>query len=274
MGNIVIAAPTLSDAATVTASGETSAGPAENLKRMQPTDIWQAPTLTPYLEVDLGAVSSFNLVGLLFTNATSSATWRVRAANTQADLTAAPAQDVSSLPLRHSISVLPGPVSTTQSPDLTDARNHGLLWIPAGWSYRWLRIDIADATNPDGTLMAGRLYVSQAFQPKRNFEYGLADGFDDDSTIESTDGGQLIPNDGANRPVLDFTMNTSDESERHTVREIHRLRGSRKDVLVITDPDTTTNPFDKIHYGLLQRRRVAVLTAFNRNQINYQIRGL
>ena len=280
MAKIVIATSELSDAATITASGETSAGPAENLKKMQPTDIWQAPTLTPYLEIDLGSVMSFNLVALLFTNATAGAIWRVRAADTQAGLTTSPDHDVSSLPLRHSLVWIDAaigesaPITVAQSPDTGDKRNHALLWIPAGWSNRWLRIDITDTANPDGTFMAGRLYVSDALQPTYNYDYGAADGFDDSSTIDETDGGQLIPNDGTNRPVLEFVLNTATESERHTVREINRKRGASKDVLVVTDPEAATNPHDHVKYGLLQRRRVAVNTAFNRHQVNYQLRGL
>lgn len=280
MSNIVLATPELSDAATVTSSGETAAGPVENLKRLQPTDIWQAPTLTPYIEIDLGAVTSFNLVSLLFTNATAGAIWRVRTADTQLGLTTAPDHNVSSLPLRHSlvwIDVAIGesaPIIVAQSPDTGDKRNHAVLWVPGGWSNRWIRIDITDTGNPDGTFMAGRLYVSNALQPTYNHDYGAADGFDDDSTIDRTDGGQLIPNDGANRPVFEFTLNTANESERHTVREINRKRGSSKDVLIVTDPNAAENPHDFVKYGLLQRRRVAVNTAFNRHQVNYQMTGL
>ena len=263
MGNIVIATPVLSDAATsITSSGETSAGPVENLRRMQPTDVWQSTTLSPYIEVDLGVITQINLVALLFVNATAAATMRVRTANTQAGLTS-PSPGYDS-----------GAFAFKTSDDVNGDDGHGLAWIPASVMNQWVRIDISDASNPDGSIMAGRLYVASALQTTYNYDYGAADGFDDNSTIDDTDGGQLIPNDGTNRVVFEFTLNTADETERHAVREINRKRGASKDVLILQNPDATTNAHDLIKYGLLQRRRTAVNTAFNCHQVNYQLKGL
>ena len=69
MGNLILATPILSDAATITAGTETAAGPVTNLQKMQPTDLWEAATTAAYCEIDLGAVTAFNLVALLATNA-------------------------------------------------------------------------------------------------------------------------------------------------------------------------------------------------------------
>jgi hypothetical protein len=254
MGNIVIATPVLSDAATITAGNESPAGPAANLQKMQPTDMWESASGTSYIEADLGAVSSFNLVAMLFTNAVSTDSWRVRTADTQGNLTAAPTYDSGVVTL------------TDIGPD-----GHAFDWQSGGMSNRWVRVDFTTAANP---FQAGRLYISDAYQPSINYDYNGQDGYDDDSLLDATDGGSLIPNQGTNRAILGINTNIADETERHNVREISRLRGSSKDVLVITNPDATINVSDHIYYGLLQRRRFAVQTQFNLHKHAYQLTAL
>lgn len=255
MGNAVLATPILSDAATITASDETTAGPVTNLQTMQPTDVWEAGGGAPYCEIDLGVVRTFNLIALLFTNATGADQWRIRTADTQGNLTAAPDQDSNYVTLTY-----------------VGSEGNIFLWIPAGWTNRWLRIDFITASNP---LMSGRLYVSNGFQPQvLNYSYGAGDGYNDDSVIDRTDGGASIPNYGANRATFDFTMNLMNDAERHEIREINRLRGASRDVLLIRDPDESVYVQDVIYYGLLQALRSAIHTRWNRHQMNYQLTAL
>lgn len=91
--NWILATPDWSDAAAITASHEQAATPAANLQRYQPSDLWSATNLTPYLELDRGSPQLWNLVLPLFTNAQAFDTFRVRAATSQANLTAAPSFD-------------------------------------------------------------------------------------------------------------------------------------------------------------------------------------
>jgi len=254
MSNVVLATPELSDAATIIASTETAAGPASNLQTMQPTDVWEAGGGAPYLEIDLGAVSSFNLIALLFTNATGADQWRVRTANTQGALVSAPVYD-----------------SNYEVVSYVGSEGHVFMFFAAALSNRWVRIDLITASNP---FMTGRLYIDNGFQPSVNYRFGAEDGYDDDSLIDLTDGGRQIPNAGANRAVLALTMLALTETERHTLREINKARGASLDVLVITDPVASVNKQDVIYYGLLQRRRVAVKTAFNVDEIAYQLISL
>jgi hypothetical protein len=45
-------------------------------------------------------------------------------------------------------------------------------------------------------------------------------------------------------------------------------------VIIITNPLATVNKEDVLYYGLLQARRLAVNTAFNYNEIAYQLTSL
>lgn len=93
----MIGAPDWSDNATLTASQAAGAFPVTNLQLMQPTDRWQTNNLTGPLSLtlDRGEVAAFNLVALLHANASEEASWRVRAAQTQAELDTAPVLDTS-----------------------------------------------------------------------------------------------------------------------------------------------------------------------------------
>ena len=256
MGNLVISTPVLSDAATLFPSAETAAGPASNLQTMQPTDLWEVGGGAPYIEVDLGAISTFNLIALLFTNATGADQWRVRAANTQGALVSAPVYD-----------------SNYEVVSYIGSEGHVFMFESAGITNRWVRIDLITASNP---FYAARLYVANGVQQSINFDFGGEDGYDDDSVIDITDGGRLIPNSGTNRSVFTFTLNTKTETERNALREINKARGSQRDVLVLRDPEASVNKADVVYYGLLQRRRAAITTAFNfaRNKISYQLTAL
>jgi len=254
MGCIIIATPELSDAAVITAGVESAAGPASNLQKRQPTDVWESASATPYCEVDLNTVKTFNLISLLFTNATGFDQWKIRTADTQAGLISAPDYD-----------------STFMTLSYVGSDGHVFVWIPAGLSNRWVRFDFITASNP---FMAGRLYIANALQPTRNRSYGMEDGYDDNSAIDMTDGTAMIPNDGTNRAVLNFTLNLITEAERHAIREINKIRGASYDVIVITNPEATVNKEDVLYYGLLQSRRLAVNTAFNFNEIAYQLKAL
>lgn len=261
MSNVLIATPVLSDAATITASHAVAAGPISNVQRMQPTDTWESQNLTPFVVVYLGAVTSFNLIAVLFTNARQTDTWRIRTANTEANLTAAPTYD--------SAAVTFSPWNTRAS------RRHGFKFNAAGWSNSWIRIDFDSTGNPNGVFNVGRLYVANAYQPVRNYGYGNALGFIDTSPRDRTSGGNTIPNPQGIIPTHEFEIGYTDENEFFAnTYAIQMLRGGSRDLLVIMDPDDTVNGHHKIGYGLLNPTSRTVNPTYRLWAQRYEIEGL
>lgn len=241
MARTTITDPNWSDAATLTASQEATDFPATNLQLMQPTDRWETNNLTSlYLELDRGSAMTWNQVALLFTNATSSATWRIRAATTQANLTASPSHDSTTITLWASTGL-----------DTWD-RRHGLYWLPAGHSSRWLRIDITDGSNPDTVFRAGRLYVANAWQMSRGRLFGdSALGWIDPSVRTVLPNGQIMVRRSSPRPLSRFTIVSTTESEfKNNADELDRLRGGSRDVLVVIDPGDSSYLHRNMIYGL------------------------
>jgi hypothetical protein len=239
----IIADPEWSDAAAL--SGTSSASfPLLNLQKMQPSDLWSAGTTSGFIQADLGSAQVINLVALLFTNASATATWRVRAASSAAALTGTPGYDSGTVPMWASAGI----------PKEHD--KHAMLWIPATVTYRYVRIDFTDTGNTDGFVRAGRLYISRALEPSYNFVYGSKQGFEDPSERARLPGGQTVTTRRRQLPTFECTLRYLSPEEADTLTLIRLRQGASKDVLVCLDPNTTnTRRNQQIHYGLLESGR-------------------
>lgn len=267
MANLILAMPTISDPATMAAVGSEAAGmEAVNLFKKQPSDLWRATDLgNIWFEVDLGSAQAIRLIALLFTNATSAATIRVRGATSQANLTAAPGYD--------STAVSHWPTTGLDNWEKT----HAILWLSSAQTYQWWRIDVVDAANPDGYYQAGRLYLANPYQPSVNIQYGWGVGFIDGSpTSEATDG-QLYIDERKKYRVLNFTLDFESESDMYgdnTAFDIDLRRGSSRDVLCIVDPEKTARLMDWSIYGRMQGLRPIVNNRFDLYMKPYTIREM
>ena len=254
MGRIVIAEPSLSDAAVLRSVAGADALPVGNLQAQQPSDVWRTTAVAgDAIEADLGAAADVNLVALLYTNAGSAATWRIRAAAAQPDLVAAPGYDSGTLPV--------WPTTGLE----TWAFVHGIRWLSAAaQTFRWWRVDFADLNNPAGYLQAGRLFITKAWQPTRNRRRGLSIAFEDLSPRERARGGQVYPLALPRRRVLQFVLHFLEEQEMFdNAFEIDRLRGRSGDLLVIPDPDKPDQIQRQAVYGLQAELPPIVDPAFN-----------
>lgn len=253
MSNLIFARP-LADGGTITTGSEVASLPAGNLLTPQPSDPWRATDLAnAYVELDLGTAVEINLIALLYTNASSAATWRIRAAASQANLTAAPDYDTGSNTF--------WPQSGLEDWSFT----HGFIWLDASTqTRRWWRIDVSDAGNPDGYFQAGRLYLAKPFQPATNIEFGWSVGYADPSPKRRATGGQTYPLLRSRSRVLNFSYSFMSESEMFdNLFDLNRRRGASEDVLVIVDPDATANIHERIVYGLVDDLKPIINSSFN-----------
>lgn len=268
MSNIVIAMPLWSDNATLTASNEEETLPGTNLQKTQPTDLWQTQDLSNiYLELDRGSQKNFDLIALLWTNASSNATWRIRAANSQANLTAAPGLDTDSSPQ----------MTFWASSGLTDwDRTHGMYLASSVQTYQWIRIDIFDAGNSDGVFKAGRLFISESWQSSKNDSFGREIGFLDLGSQDLMSNGSLIATQRARVNRANFSIGFLDEDEMmNNAFEIDRLRGITKDVLVVFNPDSSdSHRHKKMIHGFFTRSNPVSHPAYNIYSHEFQIQSV
>lgn len=263
---ILIATPEISDRAIITAGSEMPAAPASNLQRMQPEDVWIAPDLdNAYLVIDLGTAQTITLISLLYTNASRDAVLRVRAANTQADLTVDPGFDVSR--------------PHWPSPNLeTWERTHALVWFPfAPQTYRFWRIDIHDPGNPDGFYQAGRLYLANAWQPTLNIAYDWSIGSLDESEFLRGAGGQTYPLRRDPVPVLDFSIHAigagAEDEAFGPMYDLERRRGTTRDALVVVDAHSPW-VHQLMVYGLFRELQPVTNIDFSHYEKRFRVEGL
>ena len=244
MSNILIATPIFSDLGVITAGSQTADMNAENLLKIQPTDVLRAVDLNNvYVVEDLLAAKTINLAALMFHNGTSASQWRVRAATSEANLTAAPGYDS-------------GLVDMWGKSGLDDdgwEKYHSFMWfgnLPK--TYQWWIIDVSDLSNPAGYFQAGRLYLSNAFVPTINAAYGWGTGIRENSSRSQTSGSNTFSASRKVSRVHNFTLPFLSEDEMYgNVHKIERLRGNSRDVLVHFDVENGDRIMDWAYYGLM-----------------------
>ncbi len=232
-------------------SGGPTAGsmPLTALQSQQPSNVALWSDLTQvYLVADAGAPVTVNLLELLYNNATSAATLRARGATSVANLTNGSAGY---------------DVTVNCLPDSNDAwwdRTHAYVWLGATpQTFRYWRLDIADAANPAGYFQAGRLYGGNMYQASRGAKLGgdvvVTEPVPTSSAAsahQQSGGGQKYPAVRAKTGGITFGIEYLPKSEAfRSLYKIVRQRGGTKDVHVILDPDDRAYYMEQQCYGTL-----------------------
>lgn len=230
MANAVLAYDDRVDRGTVTASDQLSTLPATNLQHpfLSPR-VWRTSSNSAYAQVDFGAAVAIDVVALLATNLTASATWRVRL-DSDSGFSAPHTYD-----------------SGTVAPGIDTTYGHCILVLPSQTTAQYLRVDVADATLT--FLQAGRLFAAAAWRMARNFEFGFKEGWRDQTKQTATEAGQVWVDRGPAARVWTLRLPAVTETERRTyLAPIGRLARAR-DVLFVADPASTNLGRDSL-FGL------------------------
>lgn len=267
MGNFLLAEPSLSDAAmdAYYVTHETAWAPASNLFLRQPKEVWETQNVTGTIELrfDMGTSASYDFVALLHTNATEAATitWQGSTSSTFS-----------------SSAWSSGSITLSNGGQSTYDRKHNFYKIGSTQTARYVRFQISDASNPDGVLRAGRMYVAASYQPTVNVQYGLGFGFEDDSLEVRTSAGERILRPIEPIPYLSFALQafgSNAETEFYSnLHELMRKRGAAKDVVAIINPDHTSLDGAMLYYGTLQPRLTITRPAFQFFEASFELRGL
>ena len=179
MGTIVFSYNIMGrDASLIAVGNDIPTAPASNLFLPHPGYFWRSSGLTTmYVVLQLGNAPGatqprWDLLSLLYTNATTTDTWRIRAAATQAALTTSPTYDSTALLLYQ------GTVATV-TPWRDSVIRPAILHLSAVRTEAWIRIDIV-STAPEGYFQAGNLIIDEAIisanHSSRNFQLPLEHG--------------------------------------------------------------------------------------------------
>lgn len=259
MSNAILATPVFSDLATLTGSESVGDMTISNLNKRSLKRKYRTLELSSVvINVDLGSVRNVNFFALIAHNLTSSATITVQAGSTDA------VTDYNT-----------GALSGITGNDAGFEQQSFYKFLMSGQRFRYWRFTISDASNPDNYIQIGRLYLSNAFQPTINIDYGVSWGFEDRSLISETVSGEVVPLVRPKRKMCDWSLSFGSESEMFgTLFDIDRLRGMSKDVIFIEDPEATTYAQHKFIYGLMSELNQIINGAFQLYQKQYKIKEL
>jgi hypothetical protein len=254
MAKPIIALPTLADGATITHNSEVATYEAENVQTMALSEKWRTTGDTAeYIDFDLGAAAAITVVAALGTNLTSAATWRIRGATSQGNLTSAPGYD--------SDPSAAGVLAWAQTGIGDWVEPAAIAYIAAAPNYQWWRIDFADAANPDTYIEVGRVYLSAEAGLGQGFSLGAGARWTNPSTITRTPGGQAWINDRESWRVFDGSLPLLTEAEAlQTMADLQRARAGRKDVLLLIDPESSYLMEHTI-YGIITDARAVIKAA-------------
>jgi hypothetical protein len=248
MGACLIGYSNLADIATLSGGDWLATMPRDNLLTdpigLHARTVDDATASTQF-DIDFGGAQGVRLFALVSHNLSASATYRLRGSDTAGVFTT-PLYDsgtTSAWAASYTASAEPWESDGFWDSIVTwsgaDGGTPNLIHVLAAeTAARYWRLEIADTTNADGYVEAGRLFVGPAFAPAVNFDWGAAIGYADESTVEMVYGGTEYFD---RRPVrrvatLRFSWLTDAEALRYLL-DLQRTRGITREILFVWDPD-------------------------------------
>lgn len=234
MSNALFLSSRWMDAAAVSASSEEGLLTADHVQTLRPDEVWRATGATAeYIAWDFGEDIVVEALALVAHNLSADATLRLRLADTEADVTAAPGFDsgvVSAWP------------TSGKHGDRDWQSEFSLVLADNADGYRYGRVDIADPTNADGYVQVGRLFVGPAFVPDVNVDLNPSLGLLSPDEAGRSAFGHVFGDDrGPEARLMQLPMSALDEDEMgDEMFELQRYCGLSKDFALCLDPSATT----------------------------------
>jgi hypothetical protein len=236
----------IDDAVSLTASEEVSTFEVENLTDPLGTSRWRSTGTTPFIIVQFAVAQSIDFWGIFYSNAVSTDTARLRQADTQANLTAAPTKDVTDNVWPSYPS--PGTADLSAFPFV-----HQRSTVTSPVSSLWARIDFNFGSNPAGFVEAGGLFLDSRFTP----EFQQAFGWQQRPSVRALhqvklSGGGTGRGGGTFKEDVNLIFSHMTESEvLGSLNPILRNRKRTTPVAAILVENESTFPMDFIKYGYL-----------------------
>lgn len=234
MSNALFLSSKFIDAGTVAASSTQGTLTADYVQQRDPEQVWRATGCTAeYLTFAFDGSVAANALVIVGHNLSALATLRLRLGATAADVTASPAVDTGA--------VSAWPSGGKQSPPDWPFEFSLLTWANTT-GYGFGRLDIADASNPDGYVEIGRLFCGESFVPTANIDNTPALGLISADEAAWTPWGKPIGDSrGPAARSMEVTFSHLDEDEMgDELHELQRYVGRAGDFAVCLDPAATT----------------------------------
>lgn len=222
-----------------------------------------------YVNVDLGADTSFDTACLLFHNGSSTLRWRLYV-KTAAEGAFAPGEAFGA-----GTNLFPFTPARPVEPTVTTDRFHA-LWAGAPATARYLRfqIDSPDGTSPN--FMAGCLMIGTRLQPGADIalpgvDWGFGRRISDLSEVQVLDGGERAIWGRAKVPIVRGSFSHLTDAELRKWWAILTDIGLSGPLLFVEDSSATAGQQERIHYGTLTSIEPYERRQADKSRIEFQL---
>lgn len=207
------------DDALLTTDSELTTLPASNVQQPHVAQKWHtaAAVKSAYIVFDMQSSVACQLLGIMGSNLTASATIRLRASDVDPTATGTLLLDTGTLAA-------------------TAKEGYGQSYHDfTNTTARYWRLDLADATVADN-LQIGRVFMGPRWAPSSNQEFGWSVQVRDPSMVDRSYGGQKYANTKPQQRVLQFSLSFMNEAEMYgNAFALARAAGVVGDVLAVHD---------------------------------------
>lgn len=252
---------------TPTSTNANASFPAANLLKYDPTQVFMATATSCVITWDLGAIKTFDVISLLYTNLTDAATWTLELSTDNSVWNTVKA--AGSPALAHYVAG-----QTTQNKRQMLRRNNVLYDSPSTLSYRYIRI------TPNSQVAGlfpsiGRLFVGTKFKPATGWQYGSSIDFTDLSQKDRTDRAAAILSPQFPLVVGNVKMDFLSQAEMEDyIFEFNYWRGAAREILACLDDQNIKWLQKNLIYGTISEGRRISFEAFNAHSVQWVIESL
>jgi hypothetical protein len=268
VGNSFVLSPRGSDSATISASDNAAGTSATNLLLPRPSQLWQSQVDNPAVLVDLGSAKPVDTLLLGYLNGVSGDVFRLRGADTEANLTAAPTYDSDN---DHPSGVTAWPAGSDLS---AYELHHRHFELDATYTLRWWRVDFNFGGNPDGFVRAGRLILGERVEPVHPVIYPAALTAAE-AVAETVDfGGEESPRPRGTKRAVGATFAWATKAEAIIFYRMMLWLGSHKDVVLCLDKTDDVAHMEVTYLGRVKEPQIINATSFNRWAVTSEVSEL
>lgn len=248
MANACIVLDNVAENASIGASSQVLTMPASTLKTPHPSQRWRSLSPADWFVADKGAAIAADTVLINGLTCGPNAEVRLRLSSIDATGVAGDVLDT-------------GAIASGAGPAF-DLEYGTFLWLlsaPAAW--RYTRFDVSD---PDADYVEAGCLVEGA---REAFTYNFAPGDTmqhvDRSRVSTTSSGITLTWDDNSFRRLGLSFNAVTTAQRYgLVERLDRIKGKKRNVLLITDPDSSNLPRDSIYGLVTDQTPIAFSNAF------------
>jgi hypothetical protein len=251
----------------VSATNADGSFPATNLLTYDPTQVFRTTTGSTVITINVQGSGSgkpdFDVIALLYTNASYRATWTVEVSDGGVSWTTV----VSGVPLWANLtgaqsSTLPDPPGGTNDPRFNSIRRNHAMVSKTGGPHTHVRVTITDPVVTNITI--GRFYVGKKWYPTYGWQYGSSISFTDYGRAERTERGVQILDPGRSIPNFTVKMDFLTKTEMYDyIYNFNQVLASSNEFLACLDDVDTARLQKNLIYCTISEGRMVSIDTYN-----------